>query len=99
MRCFSCNCSTVEIRSRYFAARSYSCSVAAASMRSRRRARQIRLPALEEQLHVAHGFLIRLRRGQALHARPQAALDVVLQAGLRMDRVRSTLHEGTRKWR
>ena len=48
---------------------------------------QIGLAAFEKQLHVAHGFLINLRRGQSLHARAQAALDVELQARARMEAV------------
>ncbi len=48
------------------------------------RANQIGLPAFEEELHVAHGFLIGLGRGQTLDARPQASADVVLQTRARM---------------
>ena len=38
----------------------------------------------EKQLHVAHRFLVDLRRRQVFHARSQAALDVVLQTRPRM---------------
>jgi hypothetical protein len=48
------------------------------------RAAQIRGTAFEKKFHVAHGFLISIGRGQVLHARAQAAFDVVLQAGARM---------------
>ena len=66
------------------AARSYSCCGGGLLHALAQRADQVRLAAFEKQLHVAHGFLIRLGRGQALHARAQAALDVVLQARARM---------------
>ena len=45
---------------------------------------QVGLAAFEEKLHVAHGFAVDLGRGQVLHARTQAALDVVLEAGARV---------------
>src|SRR5215467_11281759 len=45
---------------------------------------KIRLPAFEQQLHIANGLLVGLRRGQALYAWPLAALDVVLEARPRM---------------
>ena len=44
------------------------------------RAQQVSGPPFEKQLHIAHRFLINLRRGQSFHAGPQTALDVVLQA-------------------
>ena len=40
--------------------------------------------AFEKELRVADGLLIELRCGQFLHARAQAAMNVVLQAGARM---------------
>ena len=49
-------------------------------MRARRAARQVGVPAFEEQPHVADGGGIGLVGGQALHARAQAAVDVELQA-------------------
>ena len=45
-------------------------------------ARQVGVPALQKLPHVAHRGVVRLARGQALHARPQAAVNVVLQTGL-----------------
>src|SRR5262249_56288540 len=42
------------------------------------------LAALKQELHIVYGLLICLRRGQVLDARPQTALDVVLQAGSQM---------------
>ncbi len=48
------------------------------------RAQQVGGPAFEKQFHIAHRFLVDLGRGQSFHARPQAAFDVVLQAGTRM---------------
>ena len=53
-------------------------------MRSRRDLTEIGLAAFEKELHVAHGFGVDLGRGQILHARTQATLDVVLQARARM---------------
>ncbi len=45
---------------------------------------EVGLTAFEEELHVAHGFAVNLGGGQVFHARTEAALDVVLQAGTRM---------------
>jgi len=42
--------------------------------------REPEIAAVEQQLDVFHGLGVPLWRGQALHARPQAALDVELQA-------------------
>ena len=53
-------------------------------MRSRSIARQIAVPAFQKQPHVAHRGGVGLVRGQPLHARAQAAMNVVLQAGLGM---------------
>ena len=41
-------------------------------------------PPLQKELHVADGFAVSVRCGQALQARSQAALDVILQASPRM---------------
>src|SRR5579863_10772813 len=49
-----------------------------------KRPAQVRWTAFEKQLHIAHRFLISLRRGQFLHARAQTALDVVLQTRARV---------------
>ena len=46
--------------------------------------RQIPMPAFQEQAHVAHGLGVSLVRSQALHARPQAAMNVKLQARMRV---------------
>ena len=48
------------------------------------RTAQVGGPSLQKQLHVAHRLLVELRRGQILHTRSQAALNVVLQARPRM---------------
>ena len=47
-------------------------------------AHQIAFAAFQQQPSVARGLRVSLRRGQAFHARPQAALDVKLQARPRM---------------
>src|SRR2546423_13601605 len=51
------------------------------------RLRQFRLPAVKKQFHVLDGFLINLRRGQALDTWPQAAANVKLQTRARMGTV------------
>ena len=45
-------------------------------------ARQVRVPAFQEEADVAHRRRVRLIGGQSLYARPQAAVNVKLQAGL-----------------
>ena len=53
---------------------------------------QIALAAFEKELHVLDGFLVLRRRCQAVHARAEAAVDVVLQArprALSVDRDRA----------
>ncbi len=47
-------------------------------------ARQVRVPALQELPHVAHRGLVGIPVSQALHARAQAAVNVVLQTRLRV---------------
>ena len=84
MRCFSCSCSTVVMRSRYLAASSNCCCSAARLHALPQRARKVGLAAFQKHAHVAHGFGVSLRRGQPGDARPQASLDVVLQAGTRV---------------
>ena len=43
---------------------------------------QVAVPPFQEQAHVAHGTRVGLVRGQSFDARSQAAVNVVLQAGL-----------------
>ena len=50
----------------------------------RQRLLQLVRLAFEEELHVADGLLVGLRRCEAFDAGAEAALDVVLQAGARM---------------
>ena len=47
-------------------------------------ARELRVPAFQKQPDLPHRLRVSLGRGQPLHAGPQAAVNVVLQAGLRM---------------
>jgi hypothetical protein len=44
---------------------------------------ELRVAALEEEDDVGHGAVVRLLRGQAGHARAQARVEVVVQAGAR----------------
>src|ERR1043166_7833277 len=41
---------------------------------------QIHIAAVEEQFYILHGFLILLERRQAVYARTEATVNVVLQA-------------------
>ena len=50
----------------------------------RQRPLQFRVPSLQEELCVAYRLAVCFRRGESLYARPQAAVNVVLQAGPRM---------------
>ena len=54
-------------------------------MRARRSAGQIVVAAFQKQPHVAHRRRVGFVGGQAFDARPQAAVDVILQAGIGME--------------
>ncbi len=45
---------------------------------------QFGLPPLQKELRIPHRLLVRLGRGESLHARAQAAMNVVLEASARM---------------
>ena len=69
-------------------------------MRRSQLAGQIAMPAFEEQPHVADRGGVGFVRRQSLDARPQAAVNVVLQAGMRVAAGEDpTLQEGTLKCR
>ena len=72
------------------AARSYSSVVGGFFHSLAQRSDQVGLAAFQKKFHVAHGFLVHLRRSQAFDTRPQAAPDVVLQARARV--VASEIH-------
>ena len=78
--CFCSISSTVEIRSRRFAASSNRMFSEASSIRRRRVGAKIAMAAFEEQPNVPHGLRVILIRRQPLDTRSEASMDVVLQA-------------------
>ena len=82
--CCSSSSSTVAIRSRSAAASSKRISLRTPPPCARAVVGQVPVPAFQEQPHVAAPPGVGLIGGEPFDARAQAAVDVVLQAGLRV---------------
>src|SRR5579875_3646494 len=89
--CFSSISRTVAIRSRRLAASSNRISARFQFLR------QIAMPALEEQTHIVYRRLVGFLRGEPRNTGPEAAVDMVLQAGMRVAAVEVDLAGGHKK--